>query len=713
MKPFEDMKHHSTSEQLVNILRDHTQQDDPLFFRLVVGYYFSLVASHMRCTINSPDRGRIPVNMYVLNLAPSGYGKTMSTNLMEGKVLNKFRIRFIEETFPILAEENLPKLAIKRSNRKKTDPDFELENVQKEFERTGNIAFSFDSGTGPAVKQMRHKLLMANAGSMNLIMDEVGANLTANTEVFDTFIELFDKGLIKQKLVKNTNEAVRSEEIIGKTPANLLMFGVANRLLDGAKTEEALLTMLGSGYARRCFFGYIPHANKKVARTAEQMYDDRTNVANKTVIHNLADRLDKLADIINANKTLIIKKATCITLNEYQLNCEIRAEKLPEHQELLKRELSERSFKVLKLAGAYAFIDDVVEITEDHIFNAIKLAEESGKAFVKLLARDKAWVRLAKYIAAVDTEVTQADLAEDLPFYKGSAASKADLLNLATAYGYSNNIIIKKTYMNGVEFLRGETLKLTDLTKTIISYSKNITTGYINERVPFDKLHKVTQATDFHWISHHLVDGYRNEENAMPGFSLAVIDVDGGISFSTAKLLLKDYTFLIHTTKRSTDKDNRFRIIMPLSHELLLDSKDYKEFMSNLFQWLPFNVDAATNHRCKKWLSNPGQYEYNQGELLDALPFIPKTAKSEERKILLDSQQSMDNLERWVINNITGGNRNNILLRFAMILVDGGYDFEAIRQRIMGLNEKLTDRLEESEIMSTVMVTVGKQLSNK
>ena len=196
MKPFEDMKHHSTSEQLVNILRDHTQQDDPLFFRLVVGYYFSLVASHMRCTINSPDRGRIPVNMYVLNLAPSGYGKTMSTNLMEGKVLNKFRIRFIEETFPILAEENLPKLAIKRSNRKKTDPDFELENVQKEFERTGNIAFSFDSGTGPAVKQMRHKLLMANAGSMNLIMDEVGANLTTNTEVFDSFIELFDKGLI-------------------------------------------------------------------------------------------------------------------------------------------------------------------------------------------------------------------------------------------------------------------------------------------------------------------------------------------------------------------------------------------------------------------------------------------------------------------------------------------------------------------------------------
>lgn len=632
---------------------------------------------------------------------------------MEEKVLNQFRHRFLDETFPVLAADNLPKLAVKRSHRKNSDPDDELARVEKEFESSGNIAFSFDSGTGPAVKQMRHKLLMANAGSMNLIMDEVGANLTANTEVFDTFIELFDKGYVKQKLVKNTTESVRSEEIIGKTPANLLMFGVPNRLLDGAKTEDALMTMLDQGYARRCFFGYVPQTRRKAKRTAQQMFDDRTDLGNIALLDALADRLDNLADIMNANKKLIIKRDTCITLNEYQLDCEDRANKLPEHQEVQKRELSERSFKVLKLAGAYAFIDDVPEVTEAHIFNAIKLAEDSGKAFGTLLSRDKPWIKLAKYIASIGADVTQADLAEDLPFYKGSASNKTDLLNLAIAYGYTNNIIIKKTYMNGVEFLRGETLKLTDLTEVTASYSRDITTGYINERPSFDQFYKVTQSPGFNWVSHHLIDGYRNEENAKPGFNLAVIDVDGGVNFSTAMLLLKEYTFLIYTTKRHTDTENRFRIIMPLSHELSLDAKDYKEFMSNLFGWLPFAVDTGTNHRCKKWLSHPGHYEYNQGELLDALPFIPKTTKNEERKILLDSQQSMDNLERWVINNIAGGNRNNILLRFAMVLLDGGYEFDAIRQRVMGLNDKLPDKLDESEIMSTVMVTVGKNLSKK
>lgn len=74
MLSVDQMSYHPASEKLVELLRKHTQRDDSLFFRLLVGYYFCLVASQMRCLINTPDRGEIPVNMYVLNLAPSGYG---------------------------------------------------------------------------------------------------------------------------------------------------------------------------------------------------------------------------------------------------------------------------------------------------------------------------------------------------------------------------------------------------------------------------------------------------------------------------------------------------------------------------------------------------------------------------------------------------------------------------------------------------------------
>jgi hypothetical protein len=713
MLSFDQMEYHPTSEKLVGILRDRTQRDDSLFFRIMVGYYFSLAASQMRCNIVSPDEKEIPVNMYALNLAPSGYGKTLSANLMEEEVLSQFRSRFLEDTFPVMAEANLPKLAVKRANRKCTDPDEELVRVQKEFDSSGAMLFSFDSGTSPAVKQMRHKLLMANAGSMNLIMDEIAANLSANQEVFATFIELFDKGLVKSKLIKNSTDNQRSEEIIGKTPANLLMFGVPSRLLDGAKTEEELMAMLDSGYARRCFFGYVKATAKKRTRTAVEMYDERSNANNELVIAELAGRLEALADIINANKRIQISRDSCILLNEYQLNCEARADQMPDHQEIMRSEMQNRSFKVMKLAGAYAFIDDCAAVTDAHLYNAIKLAEDSGDAFAQLLSRDKPWVKLAKYFASTKQEVTQADLAEDLPFYKGSASHKTEMLNLAIAYGYRNNIIIKKSFADGIEFMRGETLKETDMAKMVVSYSTELAEGYQNQRAPFDQLHKLTQAPGLHWTAHHLTGGYRNEENAIPGFNLVVIDVDGGVNIGTAKMLLKNYKFMIYTTKRHTDEEHRFRLILPINYELMLDAKDYKEFMTNIYTWLPFEVDTATNQRARKWMSNDGTYEYNDGEVLDALPFIPKTSKNEERKQLMDSQQSMDNLERWVSNNIGDGNRNNLLLRYAMILLDAGFDFDGIRTRVMGLNEKIADKLSELEIMGTILVTVSKAMSKR
>ena len=667
----------------------------------------------MRTTIATHDRGDIPVNMYALNLSTSGSGKGFSTNIIENQVINQFRSRFLEETFPILADNNLPKLAIKRANRKSTDPDEELIRVQKEFEGLGTLVFSFDSGTPAAVKQMRHKLLMADAGSMNLQIDEIGSNLVGNMDVLDTFIELYDMGLIKSKLIKNTSENVRNEEIIGRTPTNMMLFGTPSKLLNGSKTEEELYSMLETGYARRCFFGYSRSSNNIEDQTPEEIYDQLTNKDANTYLEELSDRLENLADIINVNKRLVISKETSLLLIEYKLKCEREAKIYPEHEEMKKAEISHRYFKALKLAGAYAFIDDSTELTQDHLYQAIKLAEESGESFNRLLTRDRAYVKLAKYIATCKRDVTQADLVEDLPFYRGATGQKSEMLSLAIAYGYKNNIIIKKSFSDGIEFLRGETLKETDLAKMVMSYSTDMTTDYRNETAPFDQLHKLVQAHGMHWVSHHLNGGYRNEENCIPGFNLVVIDVDGGVNLSTAKLLLKNYKALYYTTKRHTDTENRFRIILPINYELSMDAKDYKEFMSNIYEWLPFEVDTATNQRARKWLTHPGHYEYNEGEVMDALPFIPKTSKNEERKELMNSQQSMDNLERWVINNIGDGNRNNMLLRFGMILLDAGFDFETIRSRVINLNNKIADKLDEAEIMSTIMITVAKAIAKR
>lgn len=713
MKPLDEVPFHPLTEQLVNILCTRTQNTNPMFFRVHVAYYWALVASMMRCNLLTKDRGKLPVNLYAINLSTSGSGKGYSTNIMEEQVLAQFIARFTEETFPLMAEMNLPLLANNRAIRKSTDPDEELERCRREFDSQGPLVISFDSGTTAAVRQARHKLLMVNGGSMNLQIDEIGSNLMGNVDVLSTFLELYDVGRIKTKLIKNTAENIRHEEISGRTPTNMMLFGTPSRLLNGGKSEDEFYAMLDTGYARRCFFSYSREHTLNLDRTPQEVLAERLDSSAHSFLEGLADHFGTLADMSNVNKDLPVQNDVTLLFIEYQLDCARRAANLPDHDEMRKAEIVHRHSKALRLAGAYAFVDNAAEVTMDHAYQAIKLTEESGKAFDQLLTRDRPYVKLAKYIANIGRGVTQADLVEDLPFYRGAASQKQEMMQLAIAYGYQNNILIKKMFSDGVEFLHGESLKLLDLSKIIISYSDDIALGYTPEYAPFDKLHMLTQLEDMHWVNHHLKGGHRSEEDAVPGFNIIVIDVDGEISLEQARLYLQDYTCMFYTTKRHTETENRFRIIMPIAYELKLDAKDYKEFMANIFAWLPFEVDAATNQRARKWLTHQGYYAYQDGEILNPLPFIPKTAKNEERKRTLQDQQALDSLERWVLNNSGDGNRNNMLLKYAMLLVDSGFTFNDVHDKVMSLNDKMPDKLDQAEILGTILKTAAKAIAGR
>ncbi|MFM7810474.1 MAG: primase C-terminal domain-containing protein, partial [Acinetobacter junii] len=621
--------------------------------------------------------------------------------------------KFMEEVYPVVAQRNLAKLAIKRSIKKGTQEEVELARVQAEFERAGTYVFGFDSGTTPAVKQMRHMLLMSGAGSINLEIDEIGSNLLGNVEVLTTFLELFDVGKIKQKLTKNTNENQRGEEIDGRTPTNLLLFGTPAKIFDGGKVESEFISFQETGYARRCIFGYSKIPPKRKDVSARDILNNIIAGGTDQYLTTLASQIELLADEDHFEIELDVSEDVTLLLLEYKLKCEMLAADMPEHDEIKKAELSHRYFKALKLAGAYAFIEDYPEITEDHLYSAIKLVEDSGKAFNEMLSRDKNYAKLAQYIASCGTEVTHVDLVEALPCYRGSVSQKQELMTLAIAWGYKNNIIIKKSFTDGIEFLHGETLKTTDLNSLILSYSDDIATGYESTRVPFDKLNKLTQEDGFHWCNHGFLDQHRKEENAIPGFNLLVLDIDDGTSIETAKMLLAEYTYHMYTTKRHTDAENRFRIVIPLSHELKMDAHEYKEFMKNVFEWLPFKPDTQTNQRARKWLSCDGQYWNNEGELLDALQFIPKTSKNEERQAKMLDMQSLDNIERWFLQNTGTGNRSNQLIKYALLLVDSGLDISLVSNKVLALNNKLADKLDETEILTTIMQSATRAFIDK
>jgi len=651
--------------------------------------------------------------MYAINLAPSGSGKGHSVGIIEENVINRFRHKFLEDTFPAVSERSLHKLAIKRAIKNGTEEEDEVARAQMEFEEQGQLLFSFDSGTPAAVKQMRTKLLLAGAGSMNFEMDEIGSNLLGNAEILTTFLELFDMGRIKQKLVKNTRENIRSEDLFGTTPTNMLLFGTSAKLLDGSKTEDEFYSFLECGYGRRCFYGFSRKRTAKTGQTAQDIYDIYNDTTSIAFLSNLATKIGQLCDGSQFNQAIRLKKDVSMALFEYRLWCQNAADMMSEYEEIAKAELAHRYFKVAKLAGAYAFIDGSSYVTMDHLDNAICLAEHSGEAFGLMMKRDRAHVKLANYLAAIGREMTHADLVEDLPFYKGTEQAKREMLNLATAHGYKNGIVITREQIDGIELLSGKSMPVTDLNKMIFAASADITTGFGTQEAPFHKLHNLVAIANWHWVNHSLKDGYRDESHVIPGFNLICLDVEKSVTIDTARMLLKDFKYLIHETKRHTDKDHRFRILMPISHVLDLDADDFTAFMKNIFDWLPFEVDSATAQRARKWLTNQGNHWYNDGQLLDALQFVPKTKKAEEHRAIIAGQSNLTALERWFVNNTLDGNRSNQLMKYAYALIDMGQDLPSIQNNILALNRKFSNPLDETEVLSTVIVTANKKFHTK
>lgn len=731
MIDLQGVTHHQAVLDIVSILQNKTQNTDKSFFQVEVAYFLSKMAASQRAVIVTKNRGDIPVNTYVIALATSGYGKGHSINVMESELLIGFHKRFVEQTMPVISETNLHRLAKEMADKSvgTTDELTEeqaFEKMMKRYERKGPFLFTFDGGTMPAVKQLRQKLLLADCGSINLQMDELGLNLTNNVEVLTLYLELYDQGLVKEKLTKNTEENQRDDEMVGKTPTNMLLFGTPSKLFDGGVTEDQFFALLDTGYARRCLFGWgEPDKEESHALTPAQVYQNQISPQNSALAAQWAAKFTNLADPQKFGWRMLVDDDVAIKLIEYQLACEKAAKALPDHEEIRKAELSHRYFKALKLAGAYAFIDESSEVEMDHLLQAILLVEQSGESFAKLMSRDKAYVRLAKFISNVEGEVNYADLDEQLPFFKRS--TKNEMMSLAQAWGAKHSIIIKKRYDGGIEWFKGEKLRETNLNEIIFSYSHHYAYHFKSEQRPWDQFSKVALARevqddgtelDYHWCNHHFRNNHRAEENIISGFNLVPIDVDKNATLAQVMELMKEYKFFVYTTKRHRVDGNgdRFRLVFPIKYVLNLDADDYKEFMLNISAWLPFDgIDDAANQRSRKWLSHPapaalgGYHYYNEGELLCPLKFIPKTVKNDQFLTEYKTIENFNNLERWFAIRMAVGNRNNNMLRYAMALVDGGLKLQEVEKLVKQFNSKMHPSLSTTEIDTTIMKSVGKR----
>lgn len=712
LKDLSEVEYNPKSEQMLNVIRTKTQNlTSDTYFRGVIAFYLSQMASSMRATIDTPHRGKLPINMFMCGLMSSGSGKGFSMNIIERELISGFSQAYMQHTFPSIAEQAILNEARRKSVLNMTEEADEIERLTAEFNSLGSMPYSFDSGTAPAYKQVRTKAQIATTGSLNLIIDEIGTNLLSNAELFAVSLEAYDLGLIKQKIIKNSSENKRSEERHTPVPSNMLVFGTPVKLFNGGIEEREYRSLLDTGYGRRFLYGWgTKDVDPTHVMTAEEMFEILTEQDTDEDVSALNQYFAALADEINHDREIKVSKHVALINLQYQLNCEHLASKISDFEPILKAEMQHRYFKALKLAGAYAFAEQTNEITEAQMYAAIKLVEDSGQALKQILNQDKNYVRLAKYIAALGKECTYADLSEDLPFFTGSKSAKDDMVSLARAWGSTRNIVIRKSYDDGFEILKGETLTETDLEYVMFSASDHVAYNYHTSKevgvTKWEDFHKVATKKGVHWANHAFKEGHRKEENAIPEFNMVVIDVDEGIDLATAKLLMEKYTAFYYTTKRHTDEANRFRIILPLKYHLKMSASEYKEFMRNIFDWLPFSSDEETGTRSKKWESFNGESEYISGELLDPTEFIPKTTKNEKRIEQMELLGDMGRVESWFARNIGEGNRNNTILKLALMLLDSGLQAQEVEDRVIAFNDKLKHGLPSDELRASVLKTL-------
>jgi len=705
--------HHPAMLELTDLLCHRTGNVNRDFFQAEIAYFLGIIPSSMRAQVISPERGVIPINVYSIALATSGFGKGHSVSLME-EVIADFRKLFTGTIFPGIAETSIFDLAVDIAAAKSGDEDEERKLLEADFKRQGHAPFVFDSGTGPALKQLRYKLLLARSGSINFQMDEIGSNIQGNIEIINTFLELYDLGRIKTKLIKNTTDNERGVDLVGVTPANVLFFGTTSKLFNGSKAEEEFFSLLETGFARRCFFGIGKPEVFSSGINPEDVYNGLVSKNRSQALQRWKTKLAKFADTRFYNLKIDVPKEVGVELIAYRLFCESKANDLPEHEVIRKAELSHRYFKALKLAGVYAFLDESNDITIKNLRQAIKISEESGSSFQSLLKRERNFVRLAKYIAESGITLTHADLVEDLPYYPSAMTQRREIMDLAMAWGTGNHVVIKKNVISGVDFFTGSTLEETDMNKISFSFSDNFASDYTEQKQPFDELPKLLGAPGMHWCNHTFENEHRSEDNVIEGFNTLVVDVDGTISLDAVHELMNEYSYITATTKRHTDECNRFRLIMPSNYILELDKEDYREFMDSFLLWLPFESDKSANQRSKKWMTlESSKVTVHKGtSLVNVLPFIPKTKQNAEYINNVADLGRLDHLERWFLNNMEVGNRNNNLLKFAMMLKDAGASYDEMRGKLKTLNDQSYSPLKNDELESTILKSVAQKYAS-
>jgi len=709
------LKYHEPTEVLVQHLLKKANSQDELFARTVTYFYLAVAASVVNTKVCMPGNHKFPVNMFAVCLSPSGSGKGIMTSEMEDTILKDLKNNYTN-TFRAFAEDVIEA----RSNamqKEGTPQDEALAKARKEVTSLGIPPLFTDEATPTGIRQAQMACAMTGYGSINVTIDEVFSVNGADGQFLQRLIIAYDQGNMKDKLIKNTKDNERVNTQSKPVPVNLLLFGTGAHL-QNPDTHSSFMHTLTAGLGRRAHIVYNAEANRP-STTPEERVKALYDTGDPATLESMTKHVKSMTNPQNIGKTIYIEDDLMKYIFEYDALCAQRAAHMP--SEYRKTEMQHRLMRIVKGAAVLAAYDGVGTMEREHVDSIIKLLEEATPHVQHVDTSTQPHELIATYLAKLSHPVTMAQLMSALPWFKGSEAVRKETIELATEWGLSNNIILRQHKKpNGIVVYSAEEITETNMDNLHLAISNHHTYGYKNIRGSLKAIGKRIVTQGLHWITHHLSEESRSEKACIPGFNFIVLDIDNDstgpyVPRKVAEELLGQYMFISYETKSSKPNHERYRIVLVTSHFMKLDAEAYAEMMKKIYDFIPFQVDRATNQRSRKWLGHDSNIKLNKGtELFNILEFIPDSEAAanleHERKTLKASTR----LEHWFLRQIIkGAPRNNTLFRYAAVLNDSNMSVADIEATVRELNSKLPSPLSDKELVSTIFKSIKSKGANK
>lgn len=572
-------------------------------------------ASQFRRNIWHWDGFELPINSTSFVVAGSGVGKDSAVKAVRRCFAHATAI--INDERKTLAK----KAAISAASEAGETPPYEYENYKKFYNAPPPTLIAPTTPQG--LIQHLNDIADLPLGAGSLYAGELGDELATNAnmlEIVKIIAEVFDTG--DKESVYTKGKEFRSKEITAM-PLSALFVGSPKYILYDYSVKKKFLIAFESKLARRSFFCYVPKSMDRDTTMSisdlikqERQLSDTANIFKEQVSAGVTQVANY--HMRKGNELIQIDEDVRDLFNLYKLYNDHYSSTISHKFPLSKLVRMHLQWKALKLAGAFAIMEESDSIQLDHYLAAIRFCEQLDSdmmTFEQDLVKEQYEVFsdfMQSNAVNGKMSLTLHELKKSgyLPSQGAPLAKMKELTHLASSYDpdgvytYDNDGV----YYEQIIKTDGLTLSYkpvdnSRIEKAVASgnevaiarekeqVAKSAHTDFIPVSVSFSDLYDLLH-DDNAYSPFLFKNNTRGKDNIISGAKFIVLDIDkSDITYEEAHFILQDINHHIAQTSNSSNPF-KFRILIELDSVVEVPALVWKHFYTSVAKSLSFTVDV-------------------------------------------------------------------------------------------------------------------------